>query len=247
MPSAVLDVLTPRQFGAREDYRLTLETLCKYPALAPDVFDAAEPVRMPFDRTHPDQVADTVWGWQQGPSYLIWKRRKPKSWGAVYPNFSPAPKHGRIHLDANVASDSAESDMVGLVKDWSCALEADFAFLEGTAVASNRSLFINTRELLRSVPQLYWATVFGPPYVRMFGRERLESVPAAVRAELAPDLFYVQLTARLHDVIERPEAVDKARQAAKAHLGLDAFVIASGASTAARLPTFSFAAPQPTG
>jgi hypothetical protein len=247
MASAVLDVLTPRQFAAREDYRLALETLCKYPSLVPDVFDAAEPVRMQFDQAHPDRVADTVWEWGQKPCHLIWKRRKPKSWGALYPNFSPTPRHVRIHFDANVGEQSG-SELVGLLKEWSCVLEADFAFLEAAAAASsNRSLFANTRELLKSIPQLYWATIFGAPYVRLFGRERLEAVPAAVRTELAPNLFYVQLTERLQDVIERPEAVDAARQAAKEHLGLDAFVIAPGASTAARLPTFSFATPKPTG
>jgi hypothetical protein len=245
MSAVILDVLTPVRLLTREEYRAMLQSLCNYPTLAPDVYDAAEPMREPFDPSAVNFVADTVYRWGTG---FLWRRRKPKSWGAIYPNFSPKPEHSAVHLEATVGKETEESEVIGLLKDWSCALGADFGFLEAKLPKpdlSRPSLFAHTRELVKKIPQFFWATVFGPPYVELFGRDRLSNVPAAVNIELTPNLFYIQLTEHLNDVIERPEIVDKARQTAKEHLGLDAFVIASGAATAARIPKFSFVAPQP--
>src|SRR6185312_333664 len=165
MSVAVLAVLTPIQLPSREEYRGILDALCSYPSLVPDVYDAAEPMREPFDRSNVNHVADTVWRWRKG---FMWKRRKPKSWGVLYPNFSPTPEHGRIHLNANLGKGTEDSEVIGLLKNWSCALGADFGFLEAKAPETDParpSLFAHTRELLKRVPQLFWATVFGLPYI----------------------------------------------------------------------------------
>jgi hypothetical protein len=245
MSAAVLGVLTPSQLPSREEYLGMLQALCNYPTLIPDVYDVCEPIRELFDQSNVNHVADTVCKWRKG---FIWKRRKPKSWGAIYPNYSPTPEHTNLTLHATIGKGTEETDVIGLLKDWSRMLGADFGFVEAELPKpdpTRPSLFVHSRDLLEKIPQLFWGAVFGPPYVELFGRDRLRSVPAAVKIELAPNLFYIQLTDRLNDTIERPEMVDKARQAAKEHLGIDAFVIARGAATAACLPTFSFVTPQP--
>jgi hypothetical protein len=222
-----------------------LQSLCDFPSLIPDVYGAVEPMREQFSHDDLDAISEKVHGWRTG---FMWRHRKPQSWGAIYPNYSPRPKHTLVNFNLNIGTDAGESDAIGLLKNWSRALLADFGFVEPKPAkpsAERPSPFVTTRDLLKGIPQFFWATVFGPPYVELFGRDRLSGVPAAVNIELAPNLFYIQLTEHLSDVIERPEIVDKARQAAKEHLGLDAFVIAPGAATAARVPKFSFVAPQP--
>jgi len=246
MSLAVLDVLIPAQLPSGGGYHDLLQSLCKYPSLVPDNYDAAEPVRESFDKRNLDQIAETVRRWGKG---FIWKRRKPKAWGAFYPNFSPKPAHARIHFEASVGSGIEESDVIGLLKDWSYAFGADFGFLEARPSKpdpTRPSLFAHTRDLVRGVPQLFWATIFGPPYIELYGRDRLRSTPAAVTIELGPNLFYVQLTDRISDTIECPEIVDEARQKAKEHLGIDTFVLSKEAANASRLPVFSFVSPQPT-
>jgi hypothetical protein len=64
-------------------------------------------------------------------------------------------------------------------------------------------------QLRRWIPDLFWATVFGPAYVRLFGRETLLSVPAPVVTEISRDLIVVQLSESLSDMHERFEEVDR--------------------------------------
>jgi cytochrome P450 len=65
--------------------------------------------------------------------------------------------------------------------------------------------------------------VFGPPYVKLFGRERLLSAPVANVRELAPDTIRLQLTEDVAAVSDDPEAFEEARERVQRHLGKEAF------------------------
>jgi hypothetical protein len=212
--------------------------------LTPEYFDVVEPIREPFDCKKIGAVIETVWQWQNGPDTFMWRRRRPKSWGGIYMSKAPEPVHGSVDLKSAAGVPRTNEELVRFLKTMAADLGADFGLIDATPVKADGTegcLAVTTWDLRKGLPDLYWGTVFGRPYVELFGRERLSGVPAAVKVELAPALFYIQLTERLNDVIERPEVVDKARQAAKEHLGLDAFVTAEGA---ARVPAFSFPAPR---
>lgn len=113
--------------------------------------------------------------------------------------------------------------------------ECDFGFLDGCPesykpyaranelATAGSSLFVTTHLLRHWLPDMLWATVFGPAYVRMFGKERLLSAPAYLVEELGPQTIYLQLTPNLADIEERFAEVMAARERVKLHLGTDAF------------------------
>jgi hypothetical protein len=84
-------------------------------------------------------------------------------------------------------------------------------------------LGLATHRLLEGLPDVPWAMLFGPPYVELFGRERLLSTPAAHLEELAGGV-YLQLTTRVTDVTLRRESYLAAQKAARQHLDSGAFL-----------------------
>jgi hypothetical protein len=84
---------------------------------------------------------------------------------------------------------------------------------------------------------LYWANLFGPPYVELFGVDRLRTAPAAVAREVRPGYFYLQLT---DDIADR-DGIDAVRERVKEHIGEDCFYDAA-ATTPRRAPVFTTAA-----
>ncbi len=90
-------------------------------------------------------------------------------------------------------------------------------------IESKKLFGLSTFILKESLPNVYWATVFGAPYVKLFGKEQLLSAPVAVVEELSGDLVYIQLTSDLMDNRKRPEQVEIVREAAKKHLNSNVF------------------------
>lgn len=76
-------------------------------------------------------------------------------------------------------------------------------------------------ELTEGIPGVYWGNYMGPFYVEWFGREKLESLPCVEKRWLGTGgLFFT--TARTPFEWDTPEAA-QVQQAAKNHLGADAF------------------------
>lgn len=87
---------------------------------------------------------------------------------------------------------------------------------------------------------LYWGNVFGPPYVELFGADRLRTAPAAVATELREGYFYVQVTGSILDLCD-PETIPRyraARDAVKEHLGPDCFYRPGAAAESYRAPVW---------
>jgi hypothetical protein len=80
-------------------------------------------------------------------------------------------------------------------------------------------------QLVLGLPGIYWANIFGPEYVALFGgRERVLSTPVPVIEEVAPKTFYLQLSDNMLDFATRFEEMAALQRRVKEHLGADCFV-----------------------
>jgi len=99
----------------------------------------------------------------------------------------------------------------------------------------------NSPKLMKCLPDLLWFTVFGRPYVPLFGRERLLSTPAQQVTELPNGAVVVKLTAGLDDNLASWESFKAVRDRCKAHLGHTAFCASSAdVDDARKVPQFRF-------
>ena len=98
-----------------------------------------------------------------------------------------------------------------------------------------------THDLKRSLPDLPWFTVFGAPYVDLFGREKLASIPAFRSEPLSTNHWIVQLTADPTSAKKDPGSYDRARDIAKEHLGLEHFLDLARPEAHGRTPDFAWA------
>jgi hypothetical protein len=93
--------------------------------------------------------------------------------------------------------------------------------------------------LKKCVPDIYWTTVFGRPYVELFSRERLLSCPAHRIKELDNGAIVIQLTPELKDIAAEEAAFERVRQDTRNHLNNDAFFdLAKGLDYQYRVPEF---------
>ena len=91
------------------------------------------------------------------------------------------------------------------------------------AAHTEKHLYVARPMLKKCVPDIYWTTVFGRPYVELFSRERLLSCPAHRITELDSGAIVIQLTPELKDVEAEEAAFERVRQDARSHLNNDAF------------------------
>jgi hypothetical protein len=99
----------------------------------------------------------------------------------------------------------------------------------------------NSPKLMRCLPDLLWFTVFGGPYVTLFGRERLLSTPAQRVIELPNGAVVVKLTDRFDDNLASWNTFKVVRDRCKAHLGHTAFCASSAdAEDVPKAPQFRF-------
>jgi hypothetical protein len=97
-----------------------------------------------------------------------------------------------------------------------CALHVDRA-------ATRWFFSITARAIERRLPDVYWATAFGPRFVRQIGLKRLLSAPAHSVQRLTEELVLIQLTEQLSDVVLEREKFVAARERVKDHLGSELF------------------------
>jgi hypothetical protein len=208
------------------------------PALSPHLYGTYEPLKLRF---HPAEIDTFVAEWQNGLSGSIyWKTRSPEIEGGFSANSFDEAIHGWLTL----WSDRNDVDYKCFVRcmlkgaDLSCA---DFAFTHVVVESDIRAnagtrcyfrldpkrdkwaLHTFTHDLRRYIPELYWGSVFGLPYIAMFGRKRLLSAPAPVVEELSYGGIYLQLSDDPFDLLSDYEDVNAVRGAVKSHLGGNAF------------------------
>lgn len=173
---------------------------------------------------------------------VYWKRdKRPKAEGAFTTRWiSKSSKVGDTHSSIGFTVELGQleqADLLRYLKLASIRSQADFAMLDtltepykGAAVESGSApfgdRFMLTTHLLRHwLPDIFWANVFGPPYVRLFGKERLLSAPASVVEELGSETVYLQLSEHITDIVDDPGNIRSRRALIKTHLQRDAFFV----------------------
>lgn len=229
-------ILTPRRLIAVEDGREVLDLVRQFSSLVPEKWGTHEPICRSFKPADYGTVLD-AWG-----NVFLWKRKHPKTEGMVFsaPAWSKRDKSGSIY----VTIEAANADMEGLVEfvtESASRFTAHFAYvhlLTEKDIPIGRlnktvgcldpqrqrySLGVTGHHLDRYVPDLYWVTIFGEPYVKLFGSERLLSAPAPVVREIGGGCIYIQLSDSIYDLEIDYESVDTTKQAVKKHLDRNAF------------------------
>jgi len=251
-PIAEINILSPRTLAEKNEGRAIFELLSQHaPSLVPERYDQVEPIKKAFTLDNLDAILED---WASG---FTWKRRRPAAAGGIHPATGPRPVHGWLTFRVKHYMREVE-EIISFFKECCRYVEADFASLhqmtEGdvergkanrTFAFLNRqrtihSLLVTTYMLEKNIPDLYWGTVLGRPYVELFGRERILSSPAAQVEELTDGVFYLQLTDDIRDLETRFDHVEAVRQSIKEHLGRDAFFDeALGLDHTYRVPFFS--------
>lgn len=232
-----LQMQSTRSLYRPEDMLSTVRMQCEMlPEYLPQKFGWSEPLKEPFnlDRldalipSHSDGRAESVW----------WKRfgnhRATGSWLNRWEGKLPSTNtHAAISL--TVSNLEYQEKLIAYLKAGCVHNQCDLGFLDGITeryrcharknelAPFGGSMSIATHVLRHWLPDILWATVLGPAYVRMFGKKRVLTAPAHTVCELGPETIYLQLTAKLADVEDDFEKVMSVRDRVKQHLGLDAF------------------------
>ncbi len=199
-----------------------LQLICELvPELMPEYYNNHEPVNIKFDPAGLDVALEK---WEMS---FLWKRKKPSVTGTVF--FGSSHPRRPIHTSLLIQAKPEIIDSQKLsqfVRVFSQTFRPDIGLVHvrpKSEMESGMTFKMSTFVLKESLPDLYWVTVFGNPYVKLFGKERLLSTPTSVVNELDDGLVYIQLTNNLMDIRKTPERVEQAREAAKKHLNSNAF------------------------
>lgn len=235
MSEMYAELFTAKQPGDPADGRALLDALRSHvPSWMPHRYGQTEPLRHVFD---PERI-EHFWGQGDG---LMFRNARRTANGRVKGRVGPWDILSRVQISGLAGKAELDSGGVGaFLAD--CGKSIDIAYAMGHVFSAEqaddyyRAWFElppkeegvkNARQgpfpyFLRD---LYWANVFGPPYVELFGADRLRTAPAAVTVELRPGYFYLQLTDGLSDLYT-PDALPgyrAARDTVKEHLGPDCF------------------------
>lgn len=223
MRDLIIKLYLPNLHESKSDGTRIIQMICDLlPELTPEFYNSCEPINKKFS---PDELGTVLEDW--GSSFL-WKRKKPSTFGMVtFGSAHPSrPFHTSLMLEAKPEIVDSKR-LAHFIQEFSNTFKPDIGlihvFPKIERGKSQPVLNISSFILKESLPTLYWATVFGAPYVKLFGKQRLLTTPAAVVKELSDDLVYIQLTDDLMDNRKQPEQVEFARVAAKKHLDSNVF------------------------
>jgi hypothetical protein len=249
-----LEILSPLPLTKHEDGKVIFDLWREYlPDLLPDKFGNWEPIDRPFDSRHIETVLQ-AWKW---PFFAV-KKTPEVDVSIMMRKGAQQRLHATwiFRLDAKATS---QAKLVEFLKVASVVLRADFGCLHlltpaelerGRASkivsalnkqATKLRFMVASRDLQERIPDLFWATVFGSPYLQMFGLDRLLSAPAYSTESLSNEVVLLQLTEKLSDVELHPDNFKEARSRIKAHLGQEAFFHPERVANGYRIPQFSFA------
>lgn len=246
-----LNILTPQPLDSRVEGKQFLQLWNSLlPEMVPERIGNSEPIRRRFDASDIDAALE-VWAWP----FLAVRNQPPVSC-RVFMHRGPKPLHGWIHMafaEATTPVERVVAFMQGACRSFNChfaclhlltAHEVERGKANGTVTSSDRrtkafDLGITTHTLRKYLPDLYWTTVFGGPYVSLFGRDRLASCPEVRVEELRPDLIQLRLSDTVSEMRAHYAEVAARRRAAIEYLNRDAFFKGVvGASHSYTVPEF---------
>ncbi|HEV2474607.1 MAG TPA: NTF2 fold immunity protein [Chthonomonadales bacterium] len=228
MKTLEVELLVPRRLTSRAEASEVLGLLENvYSGLRPEKYGHLEPIRTPFDR----EAVLRAW-----PDVFFWRHRQPSVTGCLFPKL-PNRANSYLHAWITISVGLFKADVASVKRFLSAAsgqLNAHFAFAhyltEGdqalgraNRTISDNGVCVSAHTILKSIPDLYWITVLGTPYVQIFGRDRLLSAPAYRVEELENGAFLLQLSEHPLDAEKDYEAVNRVRLALKQHLDCNVF------------------------
>ncbi|CAJ4653484.1 Uncharacterised protein [Burkholderia pseudomallei] len=232
-----LNVLSPMSLRRPSDFLNAVRTHCDLlPELLPEKWGWWEPLDRSFNLNDVERLiasggeCDTVY-WE--------RKQRPKAFGQFgvrWISKSPRVRDTHSHIDFTTELNTVpQEDLVNYIKAASVRTRAHFAMLDGlvepyrdfsiesASAQSGQFFFVATHVLRHWLPDVFWGTVFGGPYVELFGKDKLLSAPAAVVEEIADDMVYIQLTDNLTASLNDPGGLLESRAKFKTYLGVDAF------------------------
>jgi len=251
----VLEILSPLPLIDRQDGREILELWKAYlPRLLPDKFGNWEPVDRPFDADNLSVALDN-WKWpflaeraQPKVNCGIWMRKNAKQLlhsTLIWEFYLPIVEQNELLVFLRTAAIALKADFACLHLLTASEIERGRANRTVTALdkkATQFNFFLASKDLKRRIPDIYWATIFGRPYLEMFGKERLLSTPAYQVDVFSEGIVLLQISEKLSEVADHPGTFRSARERAILHLGESAFFrSAAEAADDYRAPNFAFA------
>src|SRR5216684_355628 len=226
MPIRVyLNLHTRRTFGEPKLARKLLRAFDEVaPHLVPEKIGYSEPLKHRYGSAFFELPRSPL-------GFVIFKKRRPRVNGTI----GPAVFRDFGHLDVVFEIEAQLLEEVAkLFRSWIKTKPVVFAqmftptdLLLARAIASQTAYRVRSEpydfgfsafKLLRGLPDVYWATCLGEDYVKLLGRKKVLSAPAAEVKEI-DGAVYIQLTSDPRDMVESPELVESARLRVIQHLG----------------------------
>jgi hypothetical protein len=253
MSDVFFEILSPlplnRDQDARKLFQLWADNAFQY---LPDRWGLYEPLRNHFSLSNLDEAIRT---WEH--AYYVKRAAAPKLESSIIMQYGPHRDHTTWTVTLKKEKDFEQSAFRRLLDGAAIAFSADFGFVHKITAAeisrgrangsisflntahTKKNLFLFTLLLNKCLPDIYWMTAFGRPYVELFSRERLLSCPAHSVKELENGSIVIQLTPELKDITAEEVEFERVRQEARNHLNNDAFFdAAKGLDHRYRVPEF---------
>jgi hypothetical protein len=253
MSAMYFEILSPEPLNREADARRIIDLWANLaPEILPDRVGSHEPLKQAFST---DDLRALLVDWE---NHVLFKRvAKPKLQSSIFMQYGPHKKHSSWTISVNDVANLDIDGLQNLLERASMEFSADFAFLHRpmrcdleiglasrsitylNSARSSVSLFVTTHLLRKYVPDIYWVTVFGQPYVKLFSRERLLSAPAYRVSELDNGSVLVQLTESLDERDGISGEYQARKNLVKDHLNSDAFFdLNKGADHRYQIPDF---------
>jgi hypothetical protein len=252
MSDVFFEILSPlplnRHQDARKLFQLWAENAINF---LPNRWGLYEPLRHHFSMSSLEEAIRT---WEL--FFLVKRTASPKLEGSIFMQYGPHRGHSSWSISLG-AKDFDQPAFRKLLERSAAAFSADFGLIHTITEAetsrgrahgsisfldtakTEKHLCVASLMLEKCVPDIYWTTVFGRPYVELFSRERLLSCPAHRIKELDNGAIVIQLTPELKDIAAEEAAFERVRQDARNHLNNDAFFDpAKGLDYQYRVPEF---------
>ena len=207
-----VEILTPHPLTSPEEGERVLRLWHSYlPSCLPEKVGNWEPVDQAFDLDERDAIL-RLWRW---PFLAV--KSKPRMDAEVFMRKGELLQHATWKLCFDYG-DVDVRELTRFLQVASKMLEGDFGCLtllthaeieagrkNGAVSALDRratrfNFLISSRDIRKCIPDVYWMPVFGAPYVKMFGRDRLLSAPVHKAETLGEAAISLQLTPSLGDV-----------------------------------------------
>ncbi len=190
---------------------------------------------------------------------LFWKRSKPPLEGSLFSAWRPNFLHSCVTASARDAVKD-QGWLTTYLDHTARRLDSDYAVLhvlgkfdilrgghQGSGVLTagslkpwDISLFPTTHQLFIGLPDVYWSTVLGRPYVALIGRERLLSCPDADVAEYPYGGIRVTSRLPIHAARTQPDEFEAWRERVREHIGREFFFDAPAHGRTVRVPEFAW-------